>query len=105
MRDIQIELTDRFGAPPAPVENLMLAQEARIKLAALGADSLTVRRARASVGRIVLGPVDLRELRERHGRVLYNSAAAELGLPLSPERPLAQVIALVDTLGDLVKPR
>jgi hypothetical protein len=44
-------------------------------------------------------------VRERHGRVLYNSAAGELGLPLSPERPLAQVIALVDTIGDLVKPR
>ena len=27
---------------------------------------------------------------------------AEIGLPLAPERPLAQVIALVDTLGDLV---
>ena len=58
-----------------------------------------------ALARITLGPVDLRELRERHGRVLYNSAAGELGLPLSPERPLAQVIALVDTLGDLVKPR
>ena len=49
LRDIQIELTDRFGEPPEPVENLMLAQEARIKLAALGADSLTVR-GRARVG-------------------------------------------------------
>jgi hypothetical protein len=37
--------------------------------------------------------------------VLYNSASGELGLPLSSERPLTQVIALVDTLGDLVKPR
>ena len=56
LRDIQIELTDRFGVPPPPVENLMLAQEARIKLAALGADSLTVRGARASLARITLGP-------------------------------------------------
>ena len=56
------------------------------------------RRSRASRS----GPADLRELRERHGRVLYNAAAAEIGLPLAPERPLAQVIALVDTLGDLV---
>jgi len=37
--------------------------------------------------------------------VLYNSAAGEIGLPLAPGRPLAQVIALTDTLGDLVKPR
>ena len=50
LRDIQIELTDRFGEPPEPVENLILAQEARIKLAALGADSLTVRGARAVAG-------------------------------------------------------
>jgi transcription-repair coupling factor (superfamily II helicase) len=105
LRDIEIELADRFGDLPEPVENLILAQEARIKLAALGADSLTVRGTRASIARITLGPTDLRELRERHGRVLFNAAAGEVGLPLAPERPLAQVIALVDTLGDLVKPR
>jgi hypothetical protein len=37
--------------------------------------------------------------------VLYNAASGELGLPLAPERPLAQVIALVDTLGDLIRPK
>jgi transcription-repair coupling factor (superfamily II helicase) len=105
LRDIQIEIADRFGEPPEPVENLVLAQEARIKLAALGADSLTVRGARATIARIALGPVDLRDLRERHGRLLYNAASGELGLPLAPERPLVQVIALIDSLGDLVKPR
>ncbi len=101
LRDIEIEIADRFGEPPEPVENLVLAQEARIKIAALGADSLTVRGARASIARLTLGPADLRELRERHGRLLYNAASGELGLPLAPERPLAQVIALVDSIGDL----
>jgi transcription-repair coupling factor (superfamily II helicase) len=105
LRDIEIELGDRFGEPPEPVENLILAQEARIKLAALGADSLTVRGARATIARVALGPADLRELRERHGRVLYNAAASELAVPLAPERPLAQVIAVVNSLGDLVKAR
>jgi transcription-repair coupling factor (superfamily II helicase) len=105
LRDIQIEITDRFGEPPDPVEALILAQEARIKLAALGADSLTVRGARATIARITLGPSDLRELRERHGRLLYNAASGELGVPLAPERPLTQVIAVVDTLGDLIRPR
>ena len=33
--------------------------------------------------------------------LLYNAASGELGLPLAPERPLAQVIALVDSIGDL----
>ena len=104
LRDIEIELADRFGELPEPVENLILAQEARIKLAALGADSLTVRGARATVARITLGPVDLRELRERHGRVLYNSASAG-ARPAAARRSgrSTQVIALVDTLGDLVK--
>ncbi len=102
LRDIEIELADRFGELPEPVESLVLAQEARIKLAAVGADSLTVRGARASLARITLGPADLRELRERHGRVLYNAASGEIGLPLAPERPLAQVIALADSLGDLL---
>jgi transcription-repair coupling factor (superfamily II helicase) len=105
LRDIQLEITDRFGEPPAPVLSLILAQEARIKLAALGADSLTVRGARATVARIALGPADLRDLRERHGRLLYNAASGELGVPLASAQPLAQVIAVVDTLGDLIRPR
>ena len=32
----------------------------------------------------------------------FRAQAALTGLPLTPERPLAQVIALVDTLGDLI---
>ena len=76
LRDVEAELVDRFGPLPDPVRNLVLLHEARIKLAALGADSLTVRGTRATVARITLGPADLRELRERHGRVLYNAAPA-----------------------------
>ena len=33
LRELRIELADRFGPPPEPVENLLLLQEARLKLA------------------------------------------------------------------------
>jgi hypothetical protein len=40
---------------PEPVENLFAIQEARIKVAKLGADYLVFRSGRATVGPLVLG--------------------------------------------------
>ncbi len=102
LRDIQIEITDRFGEPPRagpePDPRPGGAHQARRARRRLADRARRARHGRAHHA----GPADLRELRERHGRVLYNAASGELGLPLAPERPLAQVIALVDTLGDLM---
>ena len=36
LRELRVELADRFGPPPEPVENLLLLQEARLKLGRLG---------------------------------------------------------------------
>ena len=54
---------DRYGPIPEPVENLFAIQEAKLKLARLGADYLVFSGGRASVGPVVLGSVELRELR------------------------------------------
>ena len=56
-------LEDRYGPLPEPVENLFAIQEAKIKVARLGADYLVYRGGKATVGRLVLGSGELRELR------------------------------------------
>ena len=43
LRELRIELADRFGPPPEPVDNLLLLQEARLKLGRLEADYISVR--------------------------------------------------------------
>ena len=54
---------DRYGPLPEPVANLFAIQEAKLKLARLGADYLVFRGGKASVGPVVLGSGELRELR------------------------------------------
>ena len=46
---------DRYGPLPEPVANLFAIQEAKLKLARLGADYLVFRGGKASVGPVVLG--------------------------------------------------
>ena len=75
---------------PEPVENLMLAQEARIKLAALGADSLTVRgRARVAGAHHARAGRPARVARAPRSRALQRRGrrarpAARAGAPAGP---------------------
>ena len=63
LRELRAAIEDRYGEVPEPVENLFAIQEAKLKLAALGADYLVYRGGRASVGQLVLGSGELRLLR------------------------------------------
>ena len=65
LRELQAALEDRYGPLPEPVENLFAIQEAKIKVALLGADYLVFQGGKATVGRLVLGSGELRELRTR----------------------------------------
>ena len=69
LRELHAALEDRYGPVPEPVENLFAIQEAKLKLARLGADYLVYRGGRATVGPLVLGSAELRALRDvvRHG--------------------------------------
>jgi transcription-repair coupling factor (superfamily II helicase) len=51
LRELQAGTEDRYGPLPEPVENLFAIQEAKLKLARLGADYLVFRGGRATVGR------------------------------------------------------
>ena len=65
LRELRASVEDRYGEVPGPVENLFAIQEAKLKLARLGADYLVFRGGRMSVGPLVLGSGELKELRDR----------------------------------------
>ena len=60
LAELRAELTDRFGEPPEPLENLLVLQQARIKLGQAGATAVTFRagpaRRHADRARLACGP-------------------------------------------------
>jgi transcription-repair coupling factor (superfamily II helicase) len=80
LRELQAGTGDRFGPLPEPVENLFAIQEAKLKLARLGADYLVFRGGRATVGPLDLGSGELRALRGRIDTAVYTSARREVSL-------------------------
>ncbi len=71
---------DRYGPIPEPVENLFSIQEAKLKLARIGADYLVFRNGRATVGPLVLGSQELGDLRRRVDTAVYTTAKREVSL-------------------------
>jgi transcription-repair coupling factor (superfamily II helicase) len=80
LRELQAATVDRYGPLPEPVENLFVIQEAKLKLARLGADYLVFRGGRATVGPVELGSGELRALRGRVDRAVYTTARREVSL-------------------------
>ncbi len=98
LRELRAATEDRFGPIPEPVENLFAIQEVKLKLARIGADYLVFRGGRAVVGPLVLGSVELRELRSSAPIAVYSSAKREL--TQRGER-FSGAVALVDAILDL----
>jgi transcription-repair coupling factor (superfamily II helicase) len=80
LRELRAATEDRFGPVPEPVENLFAIQEAKLKLAQAGADYLVFRGGRATIGPLVLGSGELRELRGRLDTAVYQTARKEVSL-------------------------
>jgi transcription-repair coupling factor (superfamily II helicase) len=80
LHELRIATQDRFGPLPEPVENLFAIQEAKLKLARLGADYLVFRGGRTSVGPVVLGSGELRELRGQVDTAVYSTGNREVTL-------------------------
>ncbi len=80
LRELQAGTEDRYGPLPDPVENLFCIQEAKLKLARIGADYLVFRGGRATVGPLVLGSQELGDLRRRVETAVYTSASHEVSL-------------------------
>jgi transcription-repair coupling factor (superfamily II helicase) len=69
--DVEAELTDRFGAPPEPVANLLALQAIRLKAAELGAAAVTGRGDRVQIDGLELDDAWAGRLRAAGGRVAY----------------------------------
>ncbi len=98
LRELQASLSDRYGPLPEPVENLFRIQEAKIKIALLGADYLVFQSGKATVGRLVLGSGELRELRDRAKTAVYVSSKQEISM--RGQEQIAQAVELVDAILD-----
>jgi transcription-repair coupling factor (superfamily II helicase) len=98
LRELRASVEDRYGELPEPVENLFAIQEARMKLARAGADYLVFRSGRISVGPVVLGSEELRDLRERVPTAVYTSTSREVALRREEFREALRLVdALVET--------
>jgi transcription-repair coupling factor (superfamily II helicase) len=80
LHELRVATEDRYGPLPDPVENLFAIQEAKLKLAVLGADYLVFRGGKASVGPVVLGSGELRDLRAQVDTAVYSTGNREVTL-------------------------
>jgi transcription-repair coupling factor (superfamily II helicase) len=80
LRELRASVDDRYGELPEPVENLFAIQEAKLKIAQVGAEYLVFRGGRITVGPLVLGSDELRELRERAATAVYTTGKHEVAM-------------------------
>ncbi len=80
LRELHAATEDRYGPLPEPVQNLFAIQEAKLKLARVGADYLVFRGGRATIGPLTLGSQELRALRAVVDTAVYTTARQEIAL-------------------------
>ncbi len=95
LRELEAATQDRYGPLPEPVENLFRIQEAKLKVARVGADYFVFRGGKASVGQMVLGSEELRDLRRHVDTSVYTRANHEVSLR---EESFPASLRLVDAL-------
>jgi transcription-repair coupling factor (superfamily II helicase) len=102
LRALRDELRDRFGPPPAPVENLLELQRARIELGGLGARTVEFRGGRLSATPLELDAATMGRLRERIPEATYESRVKTLSLrvPDQPDARLAAVLELAEATAE-----
>ena len=98
--ELRAELTDRFGEPPEPLENLISLQQARIKLGQAGARTVTFRQGRLAVTPIELDSVRAKKLRAAIPGALYESGKSQLSMrvPDDPAERFPAVVRAADAL-------
>ncbi len=94
------ELADRFGELPEPLENLLLLQQARIKLGQAGARAVTFRGELLAVTPIDLEPDAAKALKAQLPNATYEPGRAQLSVrvPKEPAQRFPAVVAAADAL-------
>ncbi|HXF98591.1 MAG TPA: transcription-repair coupling factor [Gaiellaceae bacterium] len=95
LRELRAATEDRYGPLPEPVANLFAIQEAKLKLARLGADYLVYRGGRATVGPLALGSLEVRALRQAFPTAIYATQRREVSLRV---QTLEEALALPDAI-------
>jgi transcription-repair coupling factor (superfamily II helicase) len=98
LRELRAAVEDRYGELPDPVENLFAIQDAKLKLAQAGADYLVFQSGRLTVGPLVLGSEDLRNLRNRIATAVYQTGKREVTLR---QEDFRQALGLLDVLQEI----
>ena len=99
--ELRAELTDRFGEVPEPLSNLIILQQARIKLGEAGAQAVTFRQGRLAVTPIDLDSARARRLREALPGAIYESGRSQLSLRV-PDDPVKRFPAVVNAADVLL---
>jgi transcription-repair coupling factor (superfamily II helicase) len=99
------ELSDRFGELPEPLENLILLQQARIKLGQAGAQAVTVRGDRLSVTPIEIDSVKAKAIRAQIPEALYESGKSQLSvrIPKDPVQRFPAIVRAADVLLAVIR--
>jgi transcription-repair coupling factor (superfamily II helicase) len=92
--ELRSELEDRFGPVPEPLANLLLLQQARIKLGEAGARVVSFRGDRLAVTPIELDSRRAKRIREEIPEALYESGKSQLSMRVSND-PAARFPAVV----------
>jgi transcription-repair coupling factor (superfamily II helicase) len=94
LAELRDELEDRFGEPPEPLRNLLMLQQARIKLGEAGARAVSFRGGRLAVTPIELDSRRAKRVREEIPEALYESGKSQLSMRV-PDDPAARFPAVV----------
>jgi len=98
LRELRAAVEDRYGPPPEPVEHLFEIQEAKLRLARLGADYLVFRGGKATLGPLVLGSAELRGLRVLRDTAVYSIDRKEISQRVNLFK---EALELADAILDL----
>jgi transcription-repair coupling factor (superfamily II helicase) len=103
--ELRKELEDRFGPVPEPLENLILLQQARIKLGLAGARTVTFRGDRLAVTPIELDSRRAKQIRSEIPEALYESGRSQLSVrvPDEPGKRFPAVVRAADVLLSVMR--
>ena len=100
LEQLREELEDRFGPLPAPLQNLLSLQRARIKFGQAGARAVSFRGDRLAVAPIELDSARARQLREQLPGAIYESGRSQVSvrLPADGAERFPSVVRAADVL-------